>query len=99
MKAPALTFACVAAVLLAAASAHAQTAGNPPSGSTAPPGALNQGTTGLSTNTPGTNSLGTAQSSARGGGGQGAASVGDDPAIQAEDRKVDQAVKSICRGC
>jgi hypothetical protein len=49
--------------------------------------------------TPGTNALGTAQSSGRGGGGQAAGSVGDDPAVKAEERRTDQALKSICRGC
>jgi hypothetical protein len=98
MRARLLTLLCVWAVMLTA-SAQAQIG-------TSPPGASSPGTTGLSsnppgssTNTPGTNSLGTAQSSGRGGGGQGAASVADDPALKDEDRKVDRTVKSICRGC
>ena len=98
MKARLLSILCVSAVVLVAVSAQAQV-GNAPSGSSSAPGASTQGTTGLSSNTPGTNSLGTAQSSGKGGGGQAASSVGDDPGVQAEERKVGQSIKSICRGC
>jgi hypothetical protein len=62
-------------------------------------GASTRGTVGMSADRPGTNSLGTAQSSGQGGGGQGAASVADDPALKDENRKVDRTIKSICRGC
>ena len=89
-----LTLLCLSAIMLTAASAHAQL--NP---STAP-GASPRGTVGMSNDRPGTNSLGTAQSSGPGGGGKAAASVADDPALREEDRKVDRTVKStICRGC
>jgi hypothetical protein len=92
MKARLLTL-CFAAIMLTAASAHGQV------GSTAAPGASMRGTVGLHTDRPGTNSLGTAQSVGRGGGGQAAASVADDPALKDEDRKVDRTINSICRGC
>nr|WP_284275800.1 hypothetical protein [Bradyrhizobium iriomotense] len=48
---------------------------------------------------PGTNSLGTAQSS---GGTVGMGSGGDrsvDQAVDAENKQIDKTVKSICRGC
>lgn len=49
---------------------------------------------------PGTNALGTAQSSGRGvttGSASGNASVDD--RIRAEDSAIDKKLKSICRGC
>ena len=48
---------------------------------------------------PGTNSLGTAQSSGAGGGGAAATGSGTDPAVAAENRLLDKKLKSICRGC
>jgi len=90
-----LTLLCVTAITLTTASAQAQVGNSTSPGTNAAP----RGTVGMSTDRPGTNSLGTAQSSGRGGGGQGAASVADDPALKDEDRKVDRTLKSICRGC
>ena len=93
-----LTLLCFSAIMLTAASAHAQL--SPSTAPGASPRGTVGGTVGLNADRPGTNSLGTAQSSGRGGGGQGAASVADDPALKDEDRKVDHTVKStICRGC
>ena len=48
---------------------------------------------------PGTNSLGTAQSSGPGGGGAAATGGGTDAAVNAENRMLDKKAKSICRGC
>lgn len=49
---------------------------------------------------PGTNSAGTAQSSGRGATiGSGTGSAAEDENIRAENRKIDQKLKSICRGC
>ena len=48
---------------------------------------------------PGTNSLGTAQSSGSGGGGAAATGGGTDAAVAAENRMLDKKLKSICRGC
>ncbi|PDT91313.1 hypothetical protein CO669_04670 [Bradyrhizobium sp. Y36] len=48
---------------------------------------------------PGTNSLGTAQSSGPGGGGGAATGGGTDAAVNAENRLLDKKLKSICRGC
>ena len=58
------------------------------------------GALGASSTTPGTNSLGTAQSS----GGAGERTKGPplgtgNPSVDREDKKVDRIVKSICRGC
>jgi hypothetical protein len=101
MRARFLTLLCFSAITLVAASAQAQVGSTSPPGSTTTPSSSAPGTTtGMSNNAPGTNSVGTAQSSGRGGGGQGAASVADDPALKDEDRKVDRTIKStICRGC
>jgi len=105
MRARLLTLLCFSTIVLTTAAAQAQVGTTAPPGTSTPststPSASAPGTTtGSSTNAPGTNSLGTAQSSGRGGGGQGAASVADDPVLKDEDRKVDRTVKStICRGC
>ena len=49
---------------------------------------------------PGTNALGTAQSSGRGATtGSASGSTAEDKKIRAEDSKVDTKIKSICRGC
>ncbi|KYG20225.1 hypothetical protein SE92_08075 [Bradyrhizobium sp. AT1] len=48
---------------------------------------------------PGTNSLGTAQSSGPGAGGGAATGGGTDAAVAAENRMLDKKLKSICRGC
>ena len=48
---------------------------------------------------PGTNSLGTAQSSGPGVGGGAATGGGTDAAVAAENRMLDKKLKSICRGC
>ncbi len=50
---------------------------------------------------PGTNSLGTAQSSGASAGGTGGAAAGGptDAAVNAENRVLDKKLKSICRGC
>lgn len=49
---------------------------------------------------PGTNSLGTAQSSGRAvTTGSAAASTADDKKIQDENRGVDRKLKGICKGC
>jgi hypothetical protein len=94
MKALALVAVGIPVVVLLSTAAHSQGMGSlsPQTGVMSRGGESH-------VDTPGTNSLGTAQSSGQGGGGQAAASVGDDPAVQAEERKVNQAVKSICRGC
>jgi hypothetical protein len=47
---------------------------------------------------PGTNSLGTAQSSGGGTTGTGTGGSGD-AAVNAENRMLDKKLKSICRGC
>jgi hypothetical protein len=50
---------------------------------------------------PGTNSLGTAQSSGPGSGGTTGSGTGGgaDAAVNAENRMLDKKLKSICRGC
>ena len=56
--------------------------------------------TGEAVNTPGTNSLGTAQSSSGFGNGQSKGPLlGTNAAIDREDAQVDRMVRSICRGC
>jgi hypothetical protein len=50
-------------------------------------------------NAPGTNSLGTAQSSGGVTTGSAARSTTEDKKIQEENRLVDQKLKGICRGC
>jgi hypothetical protein len=56
--------------------------------------------TGEPFNTPGTNSLGTAQSSSGFGNAQARGPLlGTNPEIDREDAQVDRVVKSICRGC
>ncbi|MBN8969667.1 MAG: hypothetical protein J0G95_14585 [Rhizobiales bacterium] len=93
--APAL--ACLAVVMITA-SAQAQTGGSSAGGTGSAGGTSG---TGLGSGPPaapppGTNSLGTAQSS--GGGGRGetsAAPLQDD----ARDKAVDKKIKSICKGC
>ena len=50
-------------------------------------------------NSPGTNSLGTAQSSGGVTTGSAAGSVTEDKKIQDENRHIDQKLKGICRGC
>ena len=61
------------------------------------------GSTGGVTNAPGTNSLGTAQSSGANtapGVTTGAGANRDaDAAVSAENRQLDKKMKSICRGC
>lgn len=49
---------------------------------------------------PGTNSLGTAQSSGLGSGRSAGGAIGStDAAVKAENRLLDTKLKSICRGC
>jgi hypothetical protein len=48
---------------------------------------------------PGTNSLGTAQSSGAGSGGTIGSGTGTDAAVNAENKLLDKKLKSICRGC
>ena len=48
---------------------------------------------------PGTNSLGTAQSSGAAAGGTTGTGTGGDAAVNAENRMLDKKLKSICRGC
>ena len=50
-------------------------------------------------NAPGTNSLGTAQSSGGVTIGSAAGSTAEDKRIHDENRQVDQKLKGICRGC
>jgi len=61
------------------------------------------GTTGASKaappNTPGTNSLGTAQSSGGVTTGSAGGSKAEDEKIQDENRKINQKLKGICKGC
>ena len=55
---------------------------------------------GTNPNAPGTNSLGTALSSnGVGNGPQKGPLLGTDPAIDREEARVDQSIRSICRGC
>ena len=98
MRKRVLTLLCLPVVMLALGSAYGQGSGASQHGMTARAG-TSHGTVGLGTDAPGTNSLGTAQSAGGGGGGQGAAVAGDDPGVKAAERKVDQSLKSICRGC
>jgi hypothetical protein len=72
------------------------TSATPPGATTSPTGSPNAAMPGP----PGTNALGTAQSSGRGattGSASGSSSV--DEQIRAEDPKIDRKLKSICRGC
>jgi hypothetical protein len=104
----------IASALLLPLQAAAQGGGVSGSGSgsagattgTAGSNAGSSGTTGSAGGTgsmpgpPGTNSLGTAQSS--GGGvttGSATASTAIDQRIQDENRQIDQKLKGICRGC
>lgn len=58
------------------------------------------GGAGTSPAAPGTNSLGTALSTAGiGNGPQHGALLGTDPAVDREEAKVEKMIKSICRGC
>jgi len=58
------------------------------------------GALGASSTTPGTNSLGTAQSSGGAGERMKGPPLGTgNPVVDREDKKVDRIVKSICRGC
>jgi hypothetical protein len=58
------------------------------------------GALGTSSNTPGTNSLGTAISSGGAGRPQKGAPLGTgNPAVDREDARVAKTVHSICRGC
>jgi hypothetical protein len=58
------------------------------------------GVAGTSPTTPGTNSLGTALSSAGvGNGPQNGPLLGTNPAVDREEAKVDKIIGSICRGC
>jgi hypothetical protein len=50
-------------------------------------------------NTPGTNSLGTAQSSGRGTVGSAGGSRAEDKQDQDENRRINQKLRSICKGC
>ena len=50
-------------------------------------------------NTPGTNSLGTAQSSGGVTTGSAAGSTSEDRKIQDENRQINQKLKGICKGC
>jgi hypothetical protein len=61
----------------------------------------NSGTVGTGSGaTPGTNSLGTAQSSGRGAAsGSASANTSEDKKIEDENRQIDQKLKGICRGC
>jgi hypothetical protein len=62
--------------------------------------AVTGGAFGTSPSAPGTNSLGTALSSnGVGNGPQKGPLLGTDPAIDREEAKVDQSIRSICRGC
>lgn len=58
------------------------------------------GASGTSSNTPGTNSLGTALSSGGAGRAQKGPPLGTgNPAVDREDARVAKTVHSICRGC
>jgi len=50
-------------------------------------------------NVPGTNSLGTAQSSGGVTTGSASGSTAEDKRIQDENRQIDQKLKGICKGC
>lgn len=92
---PVSAIACLA-VLMMGTSALAQTgssgSGTGSSGGT-PGTGLGNGPP--ATPPPGTNSLGTAQSSGAGRGGNSAAPFKDD----ARDKTIDKKIKSICKGC
>ena len=57
------------------------------------------GAFGTSAATPGTNSLGTALSSAAAGRPMKGPLLGTSPAIDREDAQVEKMINSICRGC
>ena len=62
--------------------------------------AVTGGASGERVNAPGTNSLGTAQSSGGAGERMKGPPLGTgNPAVDRENAKVDRIVKSICRGC
>jgi hypothetical protein len=62
-------------------------------------GSVTGGAFGTSAATPGTNSLGTALSSAGAGHLMKGPPLGTSPAIDREEAKVDRMMNSICRGC
>lgn len=69
-------------------------------GGTSGSGGSTGGVAGSSSPAPGTNSLGTAQSSGLGSGlTTGNAGGSGDAAVNAENRMLDKKLKSICRGC
>jgi hypothetical protein len=69
-------------------------------GGTAGSGGSTGGVAGSSSSAPGTNSLGTAQSSGLGSGlTTGNVGGSGDAAVNAENRMLDKKLKSICRGC
>ena len=108
------TYLIIASALLLPLQATAQSGGVSGSGTgsagattgTAGSNTGSSGTTGSAGGTgampgpPGTNSLGTAQSSGRGvTTGSASGSTAIDQRIQDENRQIDQKLKGICRGC
>ena len=86
----------VAGLMLLSVNAFAQSGGGAGGGGA---GGAGGGPAGSSGAAPGTNSLGTAQSSGGGGPGGSAATGTGNPATDAQDKAVDKKVKSICKGC
>ena len=87
-----LNVACVVLFVAVSGAALAQTS----SGSSSSPGSASGGSLGSSAGAPGTNSLGTALPS---GGGRTSGSAAGNIDTEREDKKVDQKIKSICKGC
>ncbi|PSO15717.1 hypothetical protein [Bradyrhizobium sp. MOS003] len=80
--------------------AFAQASGGS-AGSTGGPAGSGGGVANSPAPPPGTNSLGTAQSSGAGSGGTTGSGTGrgTDAAVNAENKLLDKKLKSICRGC
>jgi hypothetical protein len=96
----------IASALLLPLQAAAQSGGVSGSGSgsagvtTGTAGSITGSSSGTMPGPPGTNSLGTAQSSGGGGTtGSASGSTAIDQRIQDENRQVDQKLKGMCRGC
>ncbi len=87
-----LSVACIVLQISVSGVALAQTSG----GAGSSPGAASGGSLGSSAGAPGTNSLGTALPS---GGGRTSGSAAGNIDTEREDKKVDQKIKSICKGC
>ncbi len=95
-----LAIGCVAISMLLPAAAFSRGGGGGGMGGMHHSGSVTGGAFGTSPTAPGTNSSGTAlSSSGTGGMTKGAALGTGDPAVEAEDRKAERMISSICRGC